>query len=196
MKLAKMGIFISLLIMQVFFVTGCTQKEEVTMGRYIEQDVALEAMDSYEVLLMINSEGKKQIFTEAREDMQCFTLQEDMSFQEEKPQWLELLKEKDKERHYTVRAITLDTQDQPYLLVTAERIIGAKPNDAYDNMRTFILSFTPEGIKETMLQLENTIPMLQTEHFIVLDNGTCVIGSDGMKVAAYGRKYDITGLTK
>lgn len=185
MKLAKMGIFISLLIMQVFFVTGCTQKEEVTMGRYIEQDVALEAMDSYEVLSMINSEGKKQIFTEARENMQCFTLQEDMSFQEEKPQWLELLKEKDKERHYTVRAITLDAQDQPYLLVTAERIIGAKPNDEYDNMRTFILSFTPEGIKETMLQLEDTIPMLQTEHFIVLDNGTCVIGDYGMKVAAY-----------
>lgn len=185
MKAYRIGIFIGLVIMQLLLITGCEKKEEVTMGRYIEQDMALDASDSYEVMPFIDSEGQQQIVVISEGDMQYFNLQDDSSFKEETPQWVELLKEKDEERHYMVHAITLDAQNQPYVLVTAERIVGAQPNDGFDNIRTFVLSFTSEGIKETMLQIEDVIPIVQTKNFIVLDNGTCVIGDTHSPIAAY-----------
>ena len=185
MKVYRMGIFIGLMIMQLLLITGCEKKQEVTMGRYVEQDMALDASDSYEVMPLTDSEGKQHIVAISEGDMQYFTLQDDGSFKEETPGWLDLLKQKDEERYYNICAIAIDAQNQPYVLVTAERIIGAQPNDGFDNIRTFVLSFTSEGIKETMLQIEDVIPIVQTKNFMVLDNGTCVIGDRHSTVAAY-----------
>lgn len=79
MKVYRIGLFIGLVVTHLLFFTGCEKKEEIIMGRYIEQDIALSDKKLNKVIPFINNEGKQQMMTFTEGEMQCLALQDDMT---------------------------------------------------------------------------------------------------------------------
>lgn len=188
---------ISVLCIQFLVLTGCEKKQEVTMGRYIEQDIPTCDEKSYKKFQLIYQDGHQAFIDNTDVGLKYYRLQEDLSVKEEQPGWLEVFHQMDRERGYYICTMALDEKDRLYAVATANRI-DQVANDTFDNQRTFLLKITETGIEEKELMIQSAVPIMQPQQLIIFSNGTCVISQDYNNIQSFDietgefiRAYDV-----
>lgn len=175
-----------------FAFAGCkggAGKEEIAMGRFIEQAVEIEGLSADQGCFMLRTSQDKMVMYLTNEDGALILKeqQEDGSWKEMNPDYLEELNKYCQGEW--IAAMALDANDMPYICMVrrADGVDESKEYDAQD-MRTYVIYLEDGKAIKRELVVEDGLPYIIPEKMATTSTGKVIFSGQYLPECAYDLK--------
>lgn len=187
-KRLLMGLFWA----QLLLLSACGKavKENVPMGRYIEQEIPVEGFIDCEGMMhsVQWQDGTIQLFkTDETGKLYSYKEQEGLGFKPVKLEWEDDYVQLAKEQGLHIAKAAVDSKDSLYLACLGYEkgyvASGGIMDEAH--MRSYILKVEGDRITQVVEPKVEGQPYLSFQQFMVLDNGECIIADYPLGVCQF-----------
>lgn len=174
---------------QAFMLSGCAKQETESkaMGRYIEKEIALEALSSDDGKFVVQlKNGELQAFIYSANGIVCYTLTEDLSFKKEASDWAKAFNEMSrKQPGVFIKAMAVDGEGN-YYAVCEGMVEGYEGELTPQNTHNYIAKMQEGKMQLIELKMEaRQLYINPTPYLSVLENGDYILATENESVMQF-----------